>query len=143
MDLSIAAAEVGSSVQLREKFVPYAFSGDLSVSNTLVDGPLRDFNLIVRREWAASSLTVKRVLCDQQHIEKYTKQDYVVGIVCLGDFLCVEALETRHELRKHQCFIVSTNGTKNVAEKVEIDLVVSSVGEEGLFAVIRLWAPSA
>jgi environmental stress-induced protein Ves len=37
------------AVELRAPFEPYAFSGDDEISCALVDGPVRDFNLMMRR----------------------------------------------------------------------------------------------
>lgn len=40
---------------------PHAFSGDWDVAGTLVAGPVRDFNVIVDRARASSTLDVRRV----------------------------------------------------------------------------------
>jgi environmental stress-induced protein Ves len=50
----------GHAVVLRTPFEPYAFSGDQAIDCTLVDGPVRDFNLMLRRGRAAGSVTVVR-----------------------------------------------------------------------------------
>lgn len=42
-----------------ERLVPRVFSGDWAVDGRLVDGPVRDFNLIVDRAHATSSLEVR------------------------------------------------------------------------------------
>ena len=46
-------------VELTEPFVPRTFSGDWDVQGTLVAGPVRDFNLVVDRARATSSLEVR------------------------------------------------------------------------------------
>ncbi|CAN5923463.1 hypothetical protein BH11MYX4_BH11MYX4_45960 [soil metagenome] len=46
-------------IDLRAPFVPRAFSGDWDVHGALVAGPVRDFNLIVDRARASSSLEVR------------------------------------------------------------------------------------
>lgn len=45
-------------IDLRTPFEPRVFSGDWDVRGTLVDGPVRDFNLIVDRARAAATLEV-------------------------------------------------------------------------------------
>lgn len=45
-------------IELREPLSPRVFSGDWAVVGTLVDGPVRDFNLIVDRARATASLDV-------------------------------------------------------------------------------------
>lgn len=46
-------------LDLRAPFVPQTFSGDWDVRGALVAGPVRDFNLIVDRARASSSLEVR------------------------------------------------------------------------------------
>jgi environmental stress-induced protein Ves len=41
---------------LTTPFTPFAFAGEAKVAVTLVDGPTRDFNLMVRRAWALGEL---------------------------------------------------------------------------------------
>lgn len=48
------------AAELRAPYEPYAFSGDDATSCTLVDGPVRDFNLMVRRGRARGSVVVVR-----------------------------------------------------------------------------------
>jgi environmental stress-induced protein Ves len=48
-------------VDLTEPLVPRRFSGDWDVRGTLVDGAVRDFNLIVDRARATSSLEVHQI----------------------------------------------------------------------------------
>jgi environmental stress-induced protein Ves len=45
---------------------PRAFSGDWSVAGRLVDGPVRDFNLIVDRAHATSSLEVRELVAAER-----------------------------------------------------------------------------
>lgn len=49
-------------VELRAPFEPRSFSGDWDVKGTLISGPVRDFNVIVNRSRAASSLVVYELL---------------------------------------------------------------------------------
>jgi len=46
-------------VDLRTPFEPHAFSGDWDVAGALVDGPVRDFNLMVDRARSTATLEVK------------------------------------------------------------------------------------
>ena len=48
-------------INLRAPFEPRAFSGDWDVAGALVDGAVRDFNLMVDRGRATSSLEVERL----------------------------------------------------------------------------------
>ncbi|MEO8999343.1 MAG: HutD family protein [Rhodanobacter sp.] len=41
-------------------FAPFAFAGEAKVAATLIDGPTRDFNLMVRRAQASSDMLVWR-----------------------------------------------------------------------------------
>lgn len=50
----------GEAHALTTLFAPFAFSGDDNVSVELVDGPTRDFNLMVRRARARCALSVLR-----------------------------------------------------------------------------------
>ena len=45
---------------LATPFAPFAFAGEARVAVTLVDGPTRDFNLMVRRAWAHGDIRVWR-----------------------------------------------------------------------------------
>jgi environmental stress-induced protein Ves len=47
-------------VELRAPFEPYAFDGAETVDCTLIAGPVRDFNLMVRRDRARGVVTVVR-----------------------------------------------------------------------------------
>lgn len=48
------------ATELRAPYEPYAFSGDDATSCALVDGPVRDFNLMVRRGRARGDVVVVR-----------------------------------------------------------------------------------
>ena len=50
----------GHAAELRTPFEPYAFSGDDGVTFTLVAGPVRDFNLMLRRGRAHGRVSVVR-----------------------------------------------------------------------------------
>lgn len=50
----------GHAVLLSALYEPYAFSGDDAVACTLLDGPVRDFNLMLRRNRAQGSVTALR-----------------------------------------------------------------------------------
>ena len=50
----------GQAVELRAPFEPYAFSGDDRIACTLLDGPVRDFNLMTRRGRAEGWIAVVR-----------------------------------------------------------------------------------
>ena len=50
----------GEPLEIRTAFEPVSFSGDQPVHCDLVDGPVRDFNLMVRRGTASGSIVVRR-----------------------------------------------------------------------------------
>jgi hypothetical protein len=50
----------GHAVELRAPYEPYAFSGDVEVDCRLLAGPVRDFNLMLRRERVRGGLTALR-----------------------------------------------------------------------------------
>lgn len=56
LDIEEAAA-IDLSIPCR----PAAFSGDWTVTGTLVDGPVRDFNLMIARQFARGSLLCQRL----------------------------------------------------------------------------------
>lgn len=47
------------TIDLSMPFMPRAFSGDWDVDGQLIDGPVRDFNLMVAREHAKGTLVVE------------------------------------------------------------------------------------
>jgi uncharacterized protein len=53
-------------VELRERYEPRTFSGDWDVVGTLVGGAVRDFNLIVDRAAASSSLEVRMLTAPER-----------------------------------------------------------------------------
>ncbi len=56
----IRLSGAGHDADLRSPFEPYGFSGDDAVDGLLVAGPVRDFNLMVRRRRARGNVTVVR-----------------------------------------------------------------------------------
>jgi len=52
-------AEGHGAIDLSRLFVPLEFSGDWDVDGRLIDGPVRDFNLMVARERAKGTLAVE------------------------------------------------------------------------------------
>lgn len=53
-------------IDVNPRFVPRSFSGDWSIASRLVSGPVRDFNLMSRRESVESSLTCMEVTASLQ-----------------------------------------------------------------------------
>ena len=50
----------GHTVILQAPYEPYTFSGDVELDCELIDGPVRDFNLMVRRSNARGEVSVMR-----------------------------------------------------------------------------------
>lgn len=55
-------ADVHGTIDLTEPFVPASFSGDWGIEGTLVQGPVRDFNLMVARSFGKSALTTEMLV---------------------------------------------------------------------------------
>ena len=55
------AAKDGEMIELSQPFVPRQFSGDSEVTGMLIDGPVRDFNLMAARDRIRSSLSAVRI----------------------------------------------------------------------------------
>jgi len=60
-------AEGHGAIDLSQRFVPREFSGDWDVDGKLIDGPVRDFNLMVARERAKGGLTVETLSDRRRH----------------------------------------------------------------------------
>ena len=54
-------AEEAGRIDLTRTLTPVAFAGEWSVNGRLLAGPVRDFNLMLRRERCSGSLTVRRL----------------------------------------------------------------------------------
>lgn len=52
-------AEGHEAIDLSRRFMPQEFSGDWDVDGALIDGPVRDFNLMAARDRAKGSLTAE------------------------------------------------------------------------------------
>ena len=57
----ILEAGRNGTIDLSQRFVPQAFSGDWDVEGRLIDGPVRDFNLMVARSRGTGALTVDHI----------------------------------------------------------------------------------
>ena len=77
--MKLEAAGCGA-IDLSWWFVPQEFSGDWDVEGRLIDGPVRDFNLMVARERAEGTLVVEKLV---------ERARYVAG----GDTLLLHVLE--------------------------------------------------
>jgi hypothetical protein len=53
-------AGIGEPLEVRAHYEPVKFAGDISLECTLYDGPVRDFNLMVRRTQARGEVTIVR-----------------------------------------------------------------------------------
>lgn len=56
----LTLAGVGEPLEVRAHFEPVDFAGDVALECTLNDGPVRDFNLMVRRSQARGELAIVR-----------------------------------------------------------------------------------
>ncbi len=71
---------VHGTIDLRTPLEPRTFSGDWAVHGALVDGAVRDFNLIVDRALASSSLEV-RVLAEPETLARAPGTTYLVYVI--------------------------------------------------------------
>lgn len=70
-------------VELRTRFAPYRFSGDEAIECTLLAGPVRDFNAMIRRSEARGSITV--VAGDGVDVEP---ADFLLAYAAVGAHAC-------------------------------------------------------
>jgi environmental stress-induced protein Ves len=99
---------------------PAAFSGDWTVSGKLIDGPVRDFNLMVARRFGRGSLACQRLTAPLPLVGD--------GSVCL-----IHAIEGEISLAGH---II---GEGETAIMVEMESgVLSPLETEALFALCRI-----
>ncbi len=61
----------GHEVDLRGGLEPYAFSGDDAIEGRLVAGPVRDFNLMLRRGRARGTVSVVRAAGERIHAARF------------------------------------------------------------------------
>ena len=76
----------GDPLELRAAFEPISFSGDRPFHCNLVDGPVRDFNLMVRRGTARGSIVVRR-----EGGEAIAPADFYVCYAAVGSSECLIA----------------------------------------------------
>jgi environmental stress-induced protein Ves len=55
----------GRLQRLDDSFEPFAFSGDAATDCRLIAGPVRDFNLMVARDYGSGALRVRRLAADE------------------------------------------------------------------------------
>lgn len=75
-------ADGGHEVELRTRFEPYRFSGDDAIECTLLAGPVRDFNAMVRRGAARGSVTIVRSDAE------LTAADFLIAYAAAGAHEC-------------------------------------------------------
>jgi uncharacterized protein len=138
MDLVIVDENGSKSVELHEKFEPFSFSGDLQVSNTLADGPLKDFNLMVRRDWAESTLTIDHLSMNESHTLQWASDDIVLGVVCLSESLHIETAHSTFDLQQHECIISERFGGSDESHVDGHVTLSCSAATPALAAIIRL-----
>ncbi len=76
----------GREIELRTPFEPHRFSGDDAVECTLIAGPVRDFNAMLRRGAARGSVAVVRAETD-----RIASGDFVLAYAAAGTHECVIA----------------------------------------------------
>lgn len=151
MDLAISkeGSESVASVELRDLFTPFEFSGDWTVSNTLVDGPIRDFNIIVRRSWGAARCKVVHLGAGEQTVEGLDTTKYdALALVCLRGAINVtslwqqseEAAEERQSaktnfLAPRDCVVVEKD---NAQSSVALMLQVDALADDSDFVVVYI-----
>jgi len=101
----IRLSGAGHDADLRTPHEPYGFSGDDAVEGSLVAGPVRDFNLMLRRRRARGSVTVVRAAAGRVPAARFRLSYAAAGaheclypghaplIVTEGAALLVEAAE--------------------------------------------------
>jgi environmental stress-induced protein Ves len=87
-------------VMLRTPFEPYAFDGGEPIDCTLVSGPVRDFNAMVRRDRARGSVTVVRAGAALE------AADFRIVFAAIGGHECAIDGETPIEVAPRHSLIV-------------------------------------
>ena len=96
-------AELRATIDLSQRFVPRQFSGDWDVEGRLVDGPVRDFNLMVARTRGTGTLSVdqisarKRYTADGNTLLLYVLEGDATAearVIAEGDTLVLTGHET-------------------------------------------------
>jgi uncharacterized protein len=88
----------GVPIELRTTFEPVGFSGDAALQCSLLDGPVRDFNLMVRRGAARGSIVVCRAGAEVAAADTYVCHAAAGASECLVDGHEPVALAPSHTL---------------------------------------------
>ena len=100
----------GHAVELRTRFESYAFSGDDRIGCTLLDGPVRDFNLMTRR-----GRTVGRVVVVREAGMRIAPARFVVCFAAAGASECLLPAHAPLTLAAEQALLVDDEETRAVA----------------------------
>jgi environmental stress-induced protein Ves len=114
---------------LRATFEPVSFSGDRSLTCTLVAGPVRDFNLMVRRGTARGDVVVRR-----EGGEAIAPADTYVCYAAIGASECLVAGHPPISLAESQTLVVTSDDGSAPSGLSVNPLAAGSVA---LVAVIR------
>ena len=120
----------GEPMELRTPFEPLSFSGDEALNCSLVAGPVRDFNLMVRRGAARGNVVVRR-----EGGEPIPPADTYVCYAALGASECLVAGHPPISLAEDHTLLVTPESGAGVHGLSVNPLAAGSVA---LIAAIRL-----
>jgi uncharacterized protein len=119
----------GEPLELRTPFEPITFSGDRNLTCSLVAGPVRDFNLMIRRGTARGDIVVRR-----EGGEAIAPADAYVCYAALGASECLLAGRPPIALPEaHTLLVTSDDG--GAPQGLSVNPLVA--GSVALVAVIR------
>jgi environmental stress-induced protein Ves len=92
MDLAVGT---DAPHRLDRPFEPFVFSGDVPAECRLIEGPVRDFNLMVDRSQLQSRMQVWRALSTEQSIDLVSADHVVHCFAGAADLACASARWSR------------------------------------------------
>jgi hypothetical protein len=116
-------------IELRTAFEPIEFSGDASLQCSLLAGPVRDFNLMVRRGKARGSIVVCR-----DRVDSVAAADAYVCHVVAGAAVCTLEGQPPIELALSHTLVL-TSGARTTVPALRVHPVAA--GTVALVAAIR------
>ena len=122
----------GHVVELRAPFEPYAFSGDDRIGCALLDGPVRDFNLMTRR-----GRTEGRIAVVREAGMRIAPSRFVVCFAAAGASECLLPAHAPLTLAPDHALVIQE---ENVAAGAPLAINPLSADAVALVATIAYWS---
>ncbi len=98
----------GQEVTMNAPFVPFYFQGEKSIECKLVQGACYDFNVMVKRDWAAIHVRCYQ-LKKNDHYDRFSKPECYVYLTQTTPLLIhIERQETFQYLIAEDCWVIET-----------------------------------